>query len=119
MNLLPRLGFASSFQRWWGCLLLAGLLSGCGKAEIRAYRVPKEKPRPRMAADATEPAATPQLKWKAPPGWKAQPAGGIRVARFSVPGKESREADVSIIPLPGISASKTDIVNLWREQIHL
>src|SRR5213078_1818783 len=63
--------------------------------------------------------ATPGVQWKTPSGWKEQPAGGMRVAKFSVPGKDGREADVSIIPLPGMSASKDAVVNLWREQIHL
>ena len=43
----------------------------------------------------------------------------MRVARLSVPAKQGPAIDVSVIPLPGISASKTDIVNLWREQIRL
>jgi hypothetical protein len=43
----------------------------------------------------------------------------MRAARFSVPGKVGGNLDVSIIPLPGIAASKLDIVNLWREQVRL
>ena len=43
----------------------------------------------------------------------------MRAARFSVPGKVGGNLDVSIIPLPGINASKLDIVNLWRDQVQL
>ena len=109
---------AASLHRWGWCSLLAFLLAGCGREEIRAYRVPKEKPEA-MANAMGEAPAKPGVQWKTPPGWKEQPAGGIRVARFSVAGTNSQEADISIIPLPGMSASKKDVVNLWREQIHL
>ena len=74
-------------------------------------------PAPGEAPDAAP--ARPAVQWKTPEGWKEETAGGMRVARFTVPGKEGQDADVSIIPLPGVSASKRDIVNLWREQIRL
>jgi len=51
--------------------------------------------------------------------WTELPAGGMRAARFSVAGKNNQTLDVSAIPLPGIAATKQDIVNLWREQVHL
>jgi len=118
MSLVSRLGFArTSPQRWW-LLLILGLPTGCDKDQIRAYRVPKEE-RPAVAKARPEMSSVPNVKWKTPPNWKEQPAGDMRVARFSVAGKDGQEADVSIIPLPGISARKEDIVNLWREQIHL
>src|SRR5437660_2608409 len=118
MNLLscPR---ATSLPRQCGAVLLLGFaLVGCGKEEIRSYRVPKEQPPIARSATASQP-PTPSVQWKTPTGWKEETAGGMRAARFSVAGKEGREAEVSIIPLPGISASKSDVVNLWREQIHL
>jgi len=99
-------------------LLILGLQAGCDKEQIRVYRVPKEE-RPAVARARPQTPSVPNVKWQTPPTWKEQPAGDMRVARFSVPGKEGQEADVSIIPLPGISARKEDIVNLWREQIHL
>jgi hypothetical protein len=116
MNLSPRLKPASSFQRCGTWLFLACVLAGCGRENIQVYRVPKETLL--AVSGATDKPATPGVQWKTPPGWKEQPAGGMRAARFSVPGNEGQEADVSIILLPGISASKTDVVNLWREQIH-
>jgi hypothetical protein len=93
------------------------LLAGCGREDIQVYRVPKEKTM--LARDSGEAASRPTVQFKTPPGWKEEAAGGMRVARFTVPGKDGQDADVSIIPLPGISARKEDIVNLWREQIHL
>jgi hypothetical protein len=84
-------------------LLLA--LTGCGRNEIQVYSVPKE----RRAGAA----------WQLPEGWQERPAGGMRAARFAVPGAGGREADVSVIPLRGITASRLDIVNLWREQVRL
>jgi hypothetical protein len=72
-----------------------------------------------MAKAPPEMPSVPNAQWKTPPNWKEQPAGDMRIARFAVPGKEGQDADVSVIPLPGISARKEDIVNLWREQIHL
>jgi len=102
---------------------LALLVAGCGKEGIRVYRVPKEQPAMASApapGEAPEPApARPAVQWKTPEGWREEAADGMRVARFTVPGKDGQDADVSIIPLPGISASKRDIVNLWREQIRL
>jgi hypothetical protein len=99
------------------CGLLSFLLAGCGREQIRVYRVPKEKPA--EVAQAGQGQGTPHLHFKTPEGWTELPAGGMRAARFSVAGKNDRALDVSAIPLPGMAASKQDIVNLWREQVHL
>ncbi len=100
------------------CALGGLLLAGCGREGIRVYSVPKERPTPETIHDEFQ-ASLPQLRWKAPEGWIEQPAGGIRVARFSIPGRAGHDADVSVIPLTGVSAPKVEIVNLWREQIQL
>src|SRR5580765_6362979 len=102
MNPPPRLGPLSSSKRWWPLLLLALLIGGCGKEDVRTYRVPKEKPF--VTRRSSDKPSTPQVQWVAPAGWKEQPGSGMRVAKFSVPGKDGQEAEVSIIPLPGISA---------------
>jgi hypothetical protein len=99
-----------------GGTLLAFLLAGCGREEIHAYRVPKERPTETTQA---RPEGTPHLHYEALPGWTELPAEGMRAARFSVAGKNNQTLDVSAIPLPGIAAAKQDIVNLWREQVHL
>jgi hypothetical protein len=36
-----------------------------------------------------------------------------------VPGKDGLDADVSVIPMGGMTASREDILNIWREQLKL
>jgi hypothetical protein len=99
---------------------LIALAIGCKREEIRVYTVPKEQPMQMASAPQDERASgAPHVHYKTPAGWVEGQAGGIRVARFSVPAKQGPEIDVSVIPLPGITASKADVVNLWREQIRL
>jgi hypothetical protein len=43
----------------------------------------------------------------------------MRVARFAIRGKDGQVAEVGIMPLVGVSASKADILNLWRGEIRL
>src|ERR1051326_477895 len=105
MFLWPRLRFAPSIRRCWVILLLTLALTGCHRQEIQVYSIPKEK-------DA-------QAAWKLPSGWEERPADGMRVARFRVAQKAGQEADVSIIPLKDVSGRRAEVVNLWREQIHL
>lgn len=105
MNSWLRLGNVPSFSRCWPLVLLALFLAGCGRNDIQVYTVPKER-------DSLEP-------WKLPAGWTKQPSEGIRVARFTVAGKSGPPADVSIIPMKGVQAGRGDLVNLWREQMHL
>ncbi len=71
------------------------------------------------ASESGRDSAAPHIHYKTPAGWTEEQPGGMRAARFSVPAKQGPQIDVSVIPLPGITASKTDIVNLWREQIRL
>ena len=101
----------------WVFLLALLWLVGCGREEIRAYRVPKEKPA--ETAQVRQSDGTPHLHYKTPEGWTELPAGGMRAARFSVAGRNNQTLDVSAIPLPGMAASKQEIVNLWRDQVHL
>jgi hypothetical protein len=99
------------------CFAISALISGCGRNDIRVYTVPKEKPSTAVASSEGE--GTPQVHWKTPAGWQEQEAEGMRLARFSVTGKEGRQADVAIIPLSGINAPVDQLVNIWREQMHL
>ena len=57
--------------------------------------------------------------WKIPDGWQETEAGGVRLARFLITGPDGQEADVSVIPLPSMQASRADLVNIWRDQIGL
>jgi hypothetical protein len=41
----------------------------------------------------------------------------MRAASFRVAGKDGKQADVSVIPLPGLAGSDLDNVNRWRGQV--
>ncbi len=98
-------------------LLVVAPLTGCRKEEIQVYRVPREEPR---VAQALAGAAMPeQVRWETPAGWKERDADGIRAARLVVAGKDGQAAEISVIPMPGVSAGKMDIVNIWRDQVRL
>lgn len=93
---------------------------GCKREEIRVYTVPKEREtQVASVEDHAHAPGEPHIHYKTPDGWVEGQPGGIRVARFSIPAKQGPEIDVSVIPLPGITAAKADVVNLWREQIRL
>jgi hypothetical protein len=104
--------------------LAAVLASGCGQDGIKVYTVPKEQ-QPQMSQadmpaghpDAAAASAAPQLKWKTPDGWTELPAGQFRVASFKVADKEGKQADVSVVPLPGGAGGDLSNVNRWRSQV--
>ncbi|MBI4248660.1 MAG: hypothetical protein HY611_04085 [Elusimicrobia bacterium] len=109
---------------------------GCGGDPIEVTRVPKESapsesaqaalpdtPRAEednapMAAPAATTAAS-EVAWKAPSGWKEEPASGMRRASFSVQGDDGLAADVSVVNLPGSAGGLLQNINRWREQIAL
>jgi hypothetical protein len=83
-------------------LLLVVAFAGCGREQIQVYRIPKEA-----------------VQWLLPAGWQERPADKMRVASFSVVGKDGQEADVAVVPLKGAKAADVQFVNLWREQVKL
>ena len=98
-----------------GWPLAAVFLTACSREEITTYRVAKEsEPPPSMEAPAA--AAQPTLAWKLPTGWEEVPPGEMRLASFSVK-KDGKQADVSIIPLPGLAGDDLSNVNRWRGQV--
>jgi hypothetical protein len=127
--------------------LLLLLVVGCQPDEVKVYRVAKEpdQPPPQTApalpadsqptalppghpdisslsaaiAPATSGSARPQLTWKTPEGWTEVPPGEMRLASFKVRGKDGQQADVSVIPLPGLAGSDEANVNRWRGQLGL
>jgi hypothetical protein len=110
--------------RWGaGVVVLALSLAGCGRNEIKVYRVAKEtapEPSATMTASA-EPAAAPaqaQLTWTLPAGWKEMPPGQMRAASFIAVGKSGLTNDISVIPLPK-GGPENDLVNMWRGQLKL
>jgi hypothetical protein len=112
----------------WAGLAALALLAGCGRDSVKVYQVPKEKP---PAAAAANPhgdpmanphggtAARPPVNWTVPADWESQPADGMRAGRLTITGKEGARAEVSVTPLAGMTASKLDLVNMWRSQVRL
>jgi hypothetical protein len=102
-------------------LLLAALVIGCGQNDIKVYSVPKESSSRMTQADQSlsQPgvSATVPLQWRTPSGWKELPAGEMRVASFKVTGTDGKQADVSVIPLPGDAGGDLSNVNRWRGQV--
>lgn len=112
MLLKQRLERATSISQWTALLVCLAIL-GCKRQEVRVYYAPKE------AVAARTSGGQPHIHYKLPAGWTELESGGMRAARFSVPGQTGGDIDVSVIALPGINAGKLDIVNLWREQVRL
>lgn len=130
MNLIVR--FAKTFPtRTMSVFLLGLLLSACGRDDTKSYRVPKEAPAVPQAGlpaghpdissggPAAVPAATPRLSWTKPEGWNEAPPGQMRAASFNVKADDGKQADVSVIPLPGAAGGDLANVNRWRGQVGL
>ena len=64
-------------------------------------------------------AAPSALQYKLPTTWQEAAPGEMRAASFRVAGKDGKQADVSVIPLPGLAGSDLDNVNRWRGQVGL
>ncbi len=123
------------------------LATGCHRDDVKVYRIAKdqEQPPPTQTAPAlptdspnpslppghpdvssipTAPAAAtagalPQLTWKTPAGWAEVPPSTMRIASFKVAGAGGSQADVSVIPLPGMAGTDSANVNRWRGQVGL
>jgi len=54
--------------------------------------------------------------WNVPPGWQEVPAGGMLVAKFSIPGENGAKAELNISPTGGGVLMN---VNRWRGQLGL
>src|SRR5262249_22321427 len=100
------------------------LLAACRKAEVTAYRVPKEKEPPpptaapapdnAMAATAVPTADGPALTWTAPATWKPKAASAMRKGSYAVPGDGGVEADMSITSFGGAVGGELANLNRWR-----
>ncbi len=66
--------------------------------------------------DASAPAG---IKYTLPPSWQEAPAGQMRVASFRVPGKDGKQAEVGVVPLPGMMGRDLENVNRWRGTVGL
>jgi hypothetical protein len=108
---------------------LIAALAGCGRDDVRTYRVPKETQPPQQLAQAQPlPAdhpdisgtpARPAIQAKAPAGWEEAPLGAMRVASYRVKSANGKTADISVVPLGGMAGRDLDNVNRWRGQIGL
>ncbi len=99
--------------------LIALLAAGCGRNEVKVYSVAKEpSPGQEQAMPPGHPdtggRAAPRLQWKLPAGWEELAPGEMRVASFKVKGQGTKQADVSVIPLPGTAGGDLNNVNRWR-----
>ena len=108
----------------WALALLGALLASCSRNEVQVYRVAKEAAQKQPLAmppghPDTSGAPAPTLKYKLPPGWEEVAPGEMRAASFRVAGKAGKQADVSVIPLPGLAGGDLDNVNRWRGQVGL
>jgi len=95
-------------------------LIGCGRDEVRAYRVPKETPSAVPHAVESTQAPEPMIPtWTVPAGWTDRGASGIRVGSFAVGTAGGPSTDVSVIPLSSWSGRELENVNRWRAQAGL
>ncbi len=107
----------------WALALCIGVFAGCGRNDIQVYRVAKAQDSALPAAmpqghpDVSAGAGSPTLKYKTPFGWQEAPPGEMRAASFRVAGQNGKQADVSVVPLPGMAGSDLDNVNRWRGQV--
>jgi len=127
--------------------LLLFLAAGCHRDEVKVYRVakdqgqPQQQTAPALPTDSPNPTLPPghpdissaptvaaplasesaqaPLTWTTPKGWTEVPPSEMRVASFKVTGTDGKQADVSIVPLPGMAGTDTANVNRWRGQVGL
>jgi hypothetical protein len=122
------------------------LAAGCHRDDVKVYRIAKDQDQssqqtaPALPTDAPNPklppghpdissapgapaaaSATfaPQWTGKTPAGWTEVPPSEMRVASFKVAGADGKQADVSIVPLPGMAGTDAANVNRWRGQVGL
>jgi hypothetical protein len=129
MNSMPLPANRPAFLNWLGLLLLAGALAGCGRDNVKVYRLSNDDSSPATPPPNTPAAAAPdqsqnnagqpQLQWTLPAGWVEVAPGQMSVASFKVSGQNGTEAEVSVVPLPGVAGGDTANVNRWRGQVGL
>jgi len=111
-----------------GLGLILAVAAGCGRNDVQVYRIAKDDSKP-VAADqaGTMPAGHPDmgengppgLKYTVPPSWQEAPPGQMRVASFRVAGKDGKQAEVGVVPMPGLMGRDLENVNRWRSTVGL
>ena len=108
---------------------LPAFLAGCDRNDVQVYRVSKDEPKA-AAPDQSGamPPGHPQMGEGSPPGaikytlpasWQEAPPGQMRVASFRVAGKDGKQAEVGVVPLPGLMGRDLENVNRWRSTVGL
>jgi hypothetical protein len=131
----PRAAGESGWKVCVGLRVLSGcaaatlslvVLTGCGDSNVKVYRVVKEEAGNPVVAPGQLPAghpavsaAQPRLTWETPAGWTEGKAGDFRLASFTIKGQNGKQADLSVIPLPGVAGGDFANVNRWRGQLGL
>jgi len=144
MSIYPIERIAIKSIRLLPVVMLALLVAtGCHRDDVKVYRIAKEQDQssqptaPALSTDSpnpklppghpdissipgggpASPTGAPQLTWKTPAGWTEVTPGEMRVASFKVSGAGGKQADVSIVPLPGMAGTDSANVNRWRGQV--
>lgn len=94
--------------------VIAGIaIAGCGREEIKVYRVPKE------GKTATMPHGQARLRVEGdtPSNWEDKGASGMRIAQYLVKLQDGSTAEVAVMPMIGLQASKEEILAIWKQQI--
>jgi hypothetical protein len=96
------------------CLALT-LASGCDRAGVRHYVVPKDGAAPAPAAPAfARPNAV--IHWKElPAGWAETQGTRASAAAFRITGADGSEAGLTATPLPLMTGREADLINIYRE----
>ncbi|MDB6040534.1 MAG: hypothetical protein JWM99_4375 [Verrucomicrobiales bacterium] len=71
-----------------------------------------------MGADSAPASAPAQVHWEKPAGWVELPASGMRAGGFKI-STNGETAEVSIVPMPGVSGIELESVNMWRQTLGL
>jgi len=114
--------------------ILAILAAGCGRDDVKVYKVdagdtvvtpPPAAPAPAPAAmpdampaglPAPDNSGLPKLKYVLPDGWKEKAPTQMRVASFEI-SENGKTADMSVIPLGGSAGGDLANVNRWRKDV--
>jgi hypothetical protein len=123
--------FRVSLVTIFGFSCVAAFLAGCDRNDVQVYRVAKDESKggaqaqpgamPPGHPEVGEAGAggPPAIKYTLPPSWQEAPAGQMRVASFRVPGKDGKQAEVGVVPLPGLMGRDLENVNRWRGTVGL
>jgi hypothetical protein len=122
--------FASVHAGQFACVLAAFGLAGCGRNDVKVYKVdandtvttPPPAAAPAMPTampdglPAPDNSSLPKLKYTLPDGWKEKNLTQMRVASFGI-SENGKTADVSVIPLGGMAGGDLANVNRWRKDV--